>query len=81
MTTLSTIQSYIDAGYTVTAHHEAIGHNPCSHYSDLDLVALAERLGPDFDIVDNHDWFVSKLVCARCGRRGSMSITISPPRR
>ena len=81
MTTLSTIQSYIDAKHVITAHHAAGGDNPCSHYSELDLVALAERLGPDFDIVERHDWFVSRLVCAKCGRKGSMSIIISPPRR
>lgn len=79
--TLSTLASYIEARHTITAHHDEIGENPCSHYSELDLPALAARLGPDFDVVANRDWFVRQLVCSACGRRGNMSIRISPPRR
>jgi hypothetical protein len=79
--TLSTLKSYIEAGHTITAHHDAGAANPCSHYSELDLPALVKKLGPDFDVVANHDRFVSQLVCSACGRKGSMSIIISPPRR
>jgi hypothetical protein len=79
--TLSTLQSYIDAGHTISAHHHPGGLQPCNHSADLDLVALAERYGPDFDLVANHDWFVARLRCTACGRKGGMSLIISPPRR
>lgn len=79
--TLATIGSYIEARHTITAHHNPGGVHPCHHSAELDLVALADRLGPDFDLVANHDWFVSQLRCTACGRKGGMSLIISPPRR
>lgn len=81
-TNLSTLQSYIDANHTITAYHDGTPSNPCGHSSILDLKALAQHLGPDFDLVANHDRFVSQLTCAKCGVKGrDMSIIISPPRK
>jgi len=80
-TTLSTLQSFITARHTIHAHHDVLGEHPCSHYALLDLKALADKLGPDFDVVENHDWFVAQLVCTECKRRGNMSIIIKPPGR
>jgi hypothetical protein len=47
---MSTIRELIEAGERVSAHH-ARRVPTCSHYAWLDLQALAERLGPDFDIM------------------------------
>ena len=80
-TVLSTIQSYIDTGHTITAYHSVGQPNPCQHGAKLDLIALRDKLGPDYSIPDNHASFVVMLRCAACGRRGNMSIIVSPPRR
>ncbi|MBI4921839.1 MAG: hypothetical protein HY834_08825 [Devosia nanyangense] len=51
-----TIQSSIERGYSLTAAHELI--RPfCSHSAELDLMALRDRLGPDFNLVDCRAWF------------------------
>lgn len=39
----------------------------CGHSAELDLVKLAERLGPDHGAM--HDDLVPKLKCAKCGGR------------
>lgn len=80
-TALSTIQSYIDRNHTITAYHDAGQSNPCQHGAKLDLIALRDKLGPDYSIPDNHAAFVGMLRCAACGRRANMSIVISPPTR
>ncbi len=79
--TLATIQSYIDAKHTITAYHEVLGDNPCTHGAELDLAQLAKVFGPDFNIPDRHAEFVGRLRCSACGRKGSMSIRIAPPSR
>jgi hypothetical protein len=76
--TLATLQSYIDANHTITAHHET---KDCSHYAALDLPRLAAKLGPDFNVIDRRQELLDSLTCSACGRKGDMSIIISPPRR
>ena len=39
----------------------------CGHSAELDLVKLAERVGPDHGAM--HDDLVPKLKCAKCGGR------------
>ena len=78
MRVMATLQSYLDAGWQLHAAHELI--NPfCSHTAELDVAALAQRLGGDFNLVENRGWFVARLRCTRCGRKGDMQIRCSPP--
>ncbi len=80
--TLSTLRSYIEDGFRIHAYHEVTG---CNHGEELDLVALANRLGPDFDLVENHSAFLASLKCSRCAQnpklnpKGNISIRLSPP--
>ncbi len=79
MRVMATLQSYLDAGWQLHAAHELI--NPfCSHTAELDVAALAKRLGGDFNVVERRGWFVARLRCTRCGRKGNMQIRCSPPR-
>ena len=81
MVTLATIQSLIDAGDAVTAFHMRLSPQ-CVHSGPLDLHVLAEKLGPDFNIPENHAALMRKLRCTKCGTKGiGMSIIIVPPAR
>lgn len=74
-----TLQEMIDGGFRLSAHHQRISPL-CSHSSELDLVALAARLGPDFCVVTNRDWLLRQFTCKACGEHGkNMSIIINPP--
>lgn len=44
------------------------------HSSELDLVKLAEKLGPDHGAM--HDDLVRKLKCAKCGGRNVWLVVI-----
>jgi hypothetical protein len=80
-TVIATIQSYIDAGCRLYASHEVVRAPSCSHSSELDLIALRDRLGGDFSIPDNRAYLLSLLRCAKCGRKGDMSIMVVPGER
>lgn len=75
MITTNTLGDLIDQGYTLTAHCEA---NPtrCTHSVELDLVALAARLGRDHSTM--HKYLSPKLVCSKCGARGPGFILGAP---
>jgi len=62
--TLGTIAALIEHGNTLTA---VCYNSTCGHSGDLDLRALAERLGPDHPI--QHRYLAPKLRCSRCGSR------------
>lgn len=69
MSTLATLQSYIDLEYHLTAHCS------CGHHSVLDKQMLARRLGPDYDVVQNCRHLQWLLKCTRCGKRAT-SVTV-----
>lgn len=59
-----TIQSLIDAGVILSAYC----HRPaCAHKSDLDLIKLRDKYGPDHGAM--HDDLVPKLRCSECGSK------------
>ena len=59
-------------GDKVTVYHEVLGDRPCSHGAEVDLLALRDRLGPDFDFVESRGRFLAMLRCSRCGRPHSV---------
>lgn len=65
-TTIATIQSLIDNQMGVTVHCNVIG---CGHSAKLDLHAIGERLGFDFEAVGDPQPLVPKLRCGKCGRK------------
>lgn len=72
-TTLDTIGELIDGGYKLGA----FCNNPdCEHHVDLNLPALAERLGRDHGCM--HSDLVPKLRCSQCGGK-NISIQLRPP--
>lgn len=73
---IGTIGSYIDNGYRVSVHCLEFG---CHHSAELDLEALAVKLGRDYDMIEEHDRLVRMLVCEKCGVRGNIQLNISPP--
>lgn len=72
MTHSNTLRAWIDHGDRVTAYC-----GTCQHSTELDLVALAGRLGMDFKSVGNPNPLAAKLRCAQCGGREIM-LSISP---
>jgi hypothetical protein len=79
MRVMAPLKSYLDPGWQLHAVHELI--NPfCSHTAELDVAALAKRLGGDSNLVENRGWFVARLRCTRCTRCGLKGdIRCSPP--
>ena len=63
MATIDTIGALIDDGYKVSVH---CGNYLCRHSVDLDLHALAERLGRDFIAIGDPNPLVARLRCACC---------------
>lgn len=72
--TVNTLQALIDDGYTVRAYCNS---TECRHGSELDLVALAEKLGPDFVHVGDPNPLAARLRCAKCGAKG-VGLILSP---
>jgi hypothetical protein len=71
----NTLGEKIDKGYRLRAY---CGHRPrCGHSAELDLPALAGRLGRNF--VADHWTLTDRMRCTVCGRRGGASFTLSPP--
>lgn len=61
---MSTIQQVIDTGDTIMAHCFS---GACHHSQALDMMALREKLGPDF--VADH-WNLTPLLrCTVCGSK------------
>lgn len=58
--TIATIGDAIEAGWRLTAHC------PCGHTAELDLEALARRLGRDHSYLRQD---LRKVSCGRCGGR------------
>ncbi|WP_226581375.1 hypothetical protein [Acuticoccus sediminis] len=71
--TIATLGDLIDAGYTMTGWCRH-----CAKLRDLDLPAIADRLGRDF----KPSTYGGRLPlrCVKCGRR-DVALTIAPPRR
>lgn len=80
-TVIATIQSYIEAGCRLYASHEVVRPPSCVHTSELDLIAIRDRLGGDFNIPENRAYLLSLLRCEACGRKGNMSIMVVPAER
>jgi len=59
-TSNATLRGAAYLNYTVTAWC-----NFCHHHVDLDLAALARKLGPEHGAL--HDDLVPKLKCEKCG--------------
>jgi hypothetical protein len=67
-----TLQEAIDEGLRIDAWCHARG---CHHHSEIDLVALAARLGPEHGSM--HDDLVPKLRCTKCGGK-AVGLIVSP---
>lgn len=68
----NTIGAWLDQGDRVTAQC-----GDCGHSVELDLEALATRLGRDFKSVGNPNPLAARLRCAKC-RGKAISLSISP---
>ena len=69
-----TIGDFIAARHRLTAY---CGRGPhCWHGAKVDLKALAERLGKDFDLYRPE--LKERFRCTACGGRGA-TFTVSPP--
>jgi len=71
---LNTLGALIADDYTMSAHCTAQG---CGHGAQLDLHALAEKLGADFVTVGDPNPLLPKLRCSRCGGR-QLQLTLVP---
>jgi Zn finger protein HypA/HybF involved in hydrogenase expression len=62
---VTTVRDYLDCGYTYTAYcYEGIGTAAaCGHSSDVDLIALGEKRGLDYELKR------LRFVCSKCGSR------------
>lgn len=69
-----TLGDQIDQGFMVSAYCE---NQACRHSVDLDLSALAERLGRDFVTVGNPNPLAARLACSKC-RGKDISLILSP---
>ena len=75
---MSTLRELLDADYSVHVFHESL-QPYCSHYFKIDLAALIERFGEDFDLFTNRAWFLSRCKCSRCGAVGkNMNMHCTP---
>lgn len=70
-----TLGDQIDQGFTVSAYCE---NQACRHSVDLDLDALAEKLGRGFVTVGSPNPLVARLHCAKCKGK-DISLILSPP--
>ncbi|MFC6489662.1 hypothetical protein [Nitratireductor sp. GCM10026969] len=70
--TIRTIGDVIDDDCTLTAYCYRFG---CNHRAELDLTALAARLGRDQGWM--HD-LVPKLCCSMCGSK-DIGLRLTPP--
>lgn len=72
---INTFRALIRDGYSVSAHC----NDPfCRHSVELDLPALAERLGLDFVTVGDPNPLAAKLRCAKCGGK-DIGLILSAP--
>lgn len=75
--TVDTIGKHLALGYEVSVHCNTMG---CGHWSRLNLVALAGRLGMDHGC--DADDLIPHLYCPRCRTAGRpdkvLSFTVSP---
>lgn len=62
-----TLQECIDNGYTITVWC------PNGHSTELDLVALRDRLGPDHSAM--RDALLPRLRCTKCGAKANALIS------
>jgi len=68
---ISTLQDDLEYGQTLTIHCR------CGHKLTLSTPRLIEIFGPDFEIVKNRDYFLSRFRCNDCGQRANQ-VTVSP---
>lgn len=71
----TTLAEVRDQGLNMTAYCHG-----CRHSQRLDLEALIDRLGPDFDHVRNRASLVNVLKCTNCGTKGEASIILDQDR-
>jgi hypothetical protein len=64
MRAITTLEHLIAGGYSVTAHC-----GDCQHSSELNLAALAIKLGPNFVAIATPNPLVERLKCESCGRK------------
>lgn len=74
MAGIITIGDLIGQGFRLSVHCE---NQFCRHYTELDLDALAERLGPGFATVGSPNPLVAKLRCSACGGK-DLGLILSP---
>lgn len=71
-----TLKEKLDGGYRIRVHCEDwVGRTPCNHSADLDLAAMIERLGPDFDDMPQ---LRRMLRCSACGSKKVVTILHAP---
>jgi len=75
---MATLRDMLDKD-ALTAHCQAMlaGGRPCNHSKRMDIAALAEILGWDFDVVERRPELMRRLKCAECGSRDVM-IHVTP---
>jgi hypothetical protein len=77
---LNALGVLIDTGHRISAHCEARApHGICGHTQQLDLEALAKRLGRDHGSL--HADLAHKLRCSKCGSRGPIGLILQPPQK
>jgi hypothetical protein len=75
---INTLGALIDTGHGLSAHCEAKApYGICGHTQQLDLEALAERLGRDHGSM--HTDLAHKLRCSKCGTKGRIGLILQPP--
>lgn len=63
---MTTLQQHAAHGDTIMVYCENL---TCNHSWPLNFMLAIEKLGPDFDIVENRKRFLNALVCTKCGSR------------
>jgi hypothetical protein len=74
MPTFDILGALLEYEFGLAVHCE----NPfCRHRVDLDLAALAERLGRDFVCIGKPNPLTAKMVCSKCGSK-DLGLILSP---
>jgi hypothetical protein len=75
MITISQLGTMKDRGYGFTGFCE---RRDCGHFAPVNLDALIDRFGRDFDTVAGRDQIVAALKCRKCGGK-EMDIHLNAP--
>jgi len=71
---VDTLHALTENGFRLYAH---CGNLYCRHSSQLDLQALADRLGPGFVAIGYPNPLVARLHCQKCGSK-DLGILVVP---